>query len=135
MKEARSPTTTATYGSRIRSRTCATFFRDKNRFRRDFVRANELTSPRDGTTELSDPADVSVCLRSPANQHFVFYSENTKSVAMDLRNMDGRQPAVAVDARQAYKDIGLGDLAPGKHKWTAPYSSDWAIAIGRFLFP
>jgi hypothetical protein len=44
-------------------KTYATFFRDKRRFRADFVRDNGLADPRTGTTETPEPADISACLR------------------------------------------------------------------------
>ena len=46
--------------------------------------------------------------------------------------MKGNQRAVAVDALRAYKEIDVGPLAPGKHRWKAPRKSDWAIAVGDF---
>jgi hypothetical protein len=113
-------------------KTYATFFRDRNRFRRDFLRDNSLCDPREGTTESPDPAPISVCLRNPDHTHFVFYQEETASVGMDLSPMNGSQRAVAVDTRKAYKEIDLGDLRPGKHDWQGPYPSDWVIAVGRF---
>lgn len=113
-------------------KTYATFFRDKDRFRRDFVRDNSLCDPREGTTETPDPAPISVCLRDPDHTHFVFYKEETAVVGMDLSQMKAPQPAVAVDTRKAYREIELGHLAPGRHEWQAPYPSDWAIAVGRF---
>jgi len=115
---------------RHRIKTCATFFRDKHRFRKDFVRDNRLADPRQGTTEVPDPPPISVCLRSPRNAQFVFYKEDCAGVGMDLREMSGTQPAIAVDARQEYHEIDLGTRSPGKHAWNAPHKSDWAIAGG-----
>lgn len=112
--------------------TYATFFRDKKRFRRDFVRDNSLADPRQGTTEVTDPPPISVCLRSPDMMHFIFYKERAAFVGMDLTGMNQPQPAVAVDTQRAYKEIDLDSLRPGKHNWKAPYSSDWAIAIGNY---
>lgn len=111
-------------------KTYATFFRDKKRFRKEFVRDDRVSDPRSGTTEKPKPADISVCLRDPDNAHFVVYKENTDSVGMNLANMPNSQPAVAVDTKAHYKEIDLGVLVPGKHDWKTPYASDWAIAIG-----
>jgi hypothetical protein len=110
----------------------ATFFRDKKRFRRDFIRDNTLADPRRGTTEVPEPPPVSVCLRDSDTKHLIFYKEHATLVGMDLAEMQGPQPAVAVDTQKAYEEIDLGVLAPGKHKWKAPYRSDWAIAVGVF---
>ena len=73
-----------------------------------------------------------VCLKRPTKAHYVFYKEDTDSIALDLREMDGSQHAVAVDTMKAYKEIELGPLAPEKQTWNAPCRSDWAIAIGKF---
>jgi hypothetical protein len=88
------------------------------RFVKDMVRAPALT---DG-----------VCLERPTGQHFVFYREASSSLRMDLSRMRGSQRVVAVDAAKPYAEIALGELAPGKHTWTAPHRSDWAIAVGEF---
>ncbi|MBW1744925.1 MAG: fibronectin type III domain-containing protein [Deltaproteobacteria bacterium] len=42
------------------------------------------------------------------------------------------QQAVAVNTKIAYAEIDLGTLNPTNQTWTAPYSSDWAIAVGGF---
>ncbi|MFP4055448.1 MAG: DUF5060 domain-containing protein [Candidatus Brocadiia bacterium] len=97
-------------------KTWSVFFR--HRFLRDMVRDNALT---DG-----------VCLRRPTRAHYVFYKEDADGVRFDLSGAAGPQPAVAVDARKAYKEIDLGTLQPEAHAWKAPRVSDWAIAVGRF---
>ena len=89
------------------------FWRD--RFRKSFVRANDLT---DG-----------FALRR-SNTFYVFYRENRSSITMDLSGMDGPRRAVAIDTRKAYEEIPLGTLAPGSHRFDAPYRSDWAVAVG-----
>jgi ferric-dicitrate binding protein FerR (iron transport regulator) len=72
------------------------------------------------------------CLRENANKHYVFYKENTSSIHMDLSKMNGSQPAVAVDTKKGYSEINLGILNPETKTWTAPYTSDWAVAVGNF---
>jgi hypothetical protein len=113
-------------------KTYATFFRDKRRFRRDFMRDNGLADPRAGTTEKPESADISVCLRNPERTHYIFYKENCLSVGMDLRGMAGPRSAIAVDTKESYREVELGRLSQGRHKWRAPYKSDWAIAVGEF---
>jgi len=115
-----------------RIKTYATFFRDKRRFRRDLVRDNILADPYEGTNEAPDAPPISVCLRAAENDRFIFYKEQATAVGMDLSHMKGPAPAVAVDTRRIYQEIDLGLLTPTKQKWLAPYSSDWAIAVGRF---
>jgi len=103
-----------TYPNKEQLLTYASFW--KNRFKKEMVRDNKLT---DG-----------VCLR--VNQSFyVFYKEDTSSIKMDLSHMKGKQQAIAVDAKKAYKETLLGNFAPGEHVFQAPYESDWAVAVGR----
>lgn len=97
--------------------TYARFFR--NRFLVDMIRDNDIT---DG-----------VCLRTPSHTHFVFYKEDTDTIRMVLGNVKSPQPAVAVDTKKPYEEIRIGRPAPEKETWKAPYKSDWAIAVGRFV--
>jgi len=95
-------------------KTNALFFKD--RFHQNLVRCHSLT---DG-----------VCLQQPNNQTFLFYKENTSSISLNLSGMDGAQSAVAVDTKLSYQEMNLGTLSASNQTWQAPYSSDWAIAIG-----
>ncbi len=90
----------------------------EGRFLLDMQPANDLT---DG-----------LALKSTDSDCCVFYREDADSVRMDLRGVNGPQPAVAVDAKKEYAEIGVGGLTPARHSWAAPYRSDWAIAVGRF---
>jgi hypothetical protein len=109
-------TSSAPYPNREWIKTYSRFF--EQRFLPGMVRCNELT---DG-----------VCLGQPARNAFVFYKENTTTINLDLSLMPGSQTALAVDARSAYAELPLGLLAPNFQVWTAPYASDWAIAVGDF---
>lgn len=60
----------------------------------------------------------------------VFYKEDATSISINLEGYTGNLRAVAVDTMQAYQEIDLGTLTAGNQTWQAPYSSDWAIAIG-----
>ena len=88
----------------------------RGRFLLDMQPANNLT---DG-----------YALRSTGSPNYVFYRMSAGSVRMDLSGAPGGLRAVAVDTRAAYNEIDLGTLDPGVHNWQAPYSSDWAIAVG-----
>ncbi|MFQ5486551.1 MAG: T9SS type A sorting domain-containing protein, partial [Desulfobacterales bacterium] len=66
------------------------------------------------------------------NTHFIFYKEDTKIIRMDLSNMVGNQPAVAVDAKLPYHQFDLGALSAKNQAWRSPYKSDWAVAVGVF---
>lgn len=97
-------------------KTSTSFF--EGRFLRDMVRCSNLT---DG-----------VCLRDGAKSNYLFYKEDTTSIQMNLSDLVGRQHAVAVDAKKGYQEIDLGSLNPADQTWNAPYTSDWAIAVGSF---
>jgi hypothetical protein len=100
-------------------RTHARFW--ENRFQINLTRANDLT---DG-----------VALKTPANDLFIFYKENTSSIRMNLSGMNENRRAVAVDTKRAYSEIDLGNPSPSNQTWTAPYTSDWAIAVGHGIGP
>jgi hypothetical protein len=53
-------------------------------------------------------------------------------VRLNLSGTAGPQPAVAVDAKQPYREIAIGPLSHQDQTWHAPYASDWAIAVGDF---
>ena len=97
-------------------KTYATFF--NGRFLLEMSRCNQLTS---GT-----------CLKVPSNAHYVFYQESTNRIQMDLSGMPQGLPAVAIDTTKGYAEINLGTLPAANQVWTAPYASDWAIAVGDF---
>ena len=88
----------------------------KNRFGGDMVRANPLTDEW--------------ALKNSLNTRYVFYKNDATSIRMDLSGMAGPQRAVAVDAKKPYEEINLGTLNAVNQTWTAPYLSDWAVAIG-----
>lgn len=99
-------------------KTHRTFWNRKQRLKLDMARADDLI---DG-----------FALATPDREHIVVYKEDTESITMDLSDMDGPQPAVAVDTKREYREIDLGTLKPGEHTWKAPHKSDWAIAVGAF---
>ena len=100
-------------------RTHYTFWHTKNRFKLDMQRANTLS--REGQV-----------LSVSSNTHYIFYGENISSMGMDLSDMKDAQPAVAVDTKKEYHEIEVGTLSAQKHVWTAPYRSDWVLAVGDF---
>jgi hypothetical protein len=97
-------------------KTYSVFF--QNRFRIDMVRGKDIT---DG-----------VCLKRPDSVHYVFYKEDATSIEMDLSQMKGAQPAIAVDTARPYAEVDLGRLTAEEHIWKAPFETDWAVAVGNF---
>lgn len=112
---------TRPYSNKHEIKTYSAFFNDKGRFLKDMERANDLSSDRNTRVLKS------------GNAKYVFYRQDASSIHMDLSDMAGPQPAVAVDTRAEYRELDLGRLSPGEHTWDAPHSSDWAIAIGDWL--
>lgn len=94
-------------------KTYSEFFED--RFHNDLVRCSSLTN--------------GVCLNSPSHTFYIFYKENTSSISMDLSRMDVARKGIAVDTRKEYVEINIVKLDPINQTWTAPYQSDWAIAV------
>lgn len=99
-------------------RTHYTFWHTRKRFKLGMRRANHLCSS--GGYVLEDPS----------GSGFVFYQENTDSVAVDLTKAKAAQKVVAVDTQKTYREIDLGVLKAGKHRIKLPVASDWAIAVG-----
>jgi hypothetical protein len=71
-------------------------------------------------------------LMVPEGEHAIVYRENTTVINLDLRRLEGKQPAIAVDTKKSYKEVEIGSYTSGNHTWEAPYRSDWAIAVGEF---
>jgi hypothetical protein len=71
-------------------------------------------------------------MSTPEGTHYVIYQEDAGAIELNLQDMAGARPALAVDTKQPYREITLGTLEPGRHVWTAPYVSDWAVAVGSF---
>jgi len=88
----------------------------QDRFRIDWVQDNQIT---DG-----------YALRNQTNNAFIFYKEDTSSIQMNLLNMTSNQNAIAVDTKGNYVELDLGVILPDRRTWKAPYTSDWAIAVG-----
>jgi hypothetical protein len=81
--------------------------------------------------ERAGQAEGGYALATPDGTHWVFYQEETNRVRLDLGAAAGSRHAVAVDAKgRGYREIDLGELAPGEHSWEALYRSDWAVAVG-----
>jgi hypothetical protein len=66
------------------------------------------------------------------NDHYVFYREGVASIDLDLSGASSSLPAVAIDTLLAYAEIDIGPLSATNQTWTAPYSSDWVVAVGTF---
>ena len=98
------------------TRTWADFF--EHRFTLDMEPSPELT---DGH-----------CIKRRSGSEYVFYRENARTIKMDLSQMRADATAIAVDTRRVYKEISLGRLSAKTYTWSAPYESDWAIAVGDF---
>jgi len=114
------------------------FWFEEGRFRSDYRPANDLTDDEPGPTVWDTSptgGHVGVALRDARNRHYVFYREEAAAVRMDLREMVGTRPAVAVDTRTGERE-DLGRLEPRLHDPCELGSvSDWAVAVGEFDAP
>jgi hypothetical protein len=94
---------------------------------------------KDGRLKLSMKPDNSrvrgatgYCLVAADKKHFVFFVEDANSVTIDLDGMSDSQPVVSVDAKAGYDEIDMGSLRAGVHMIRLGYTSDWALAVGKF---
>lgn len=108
-------TGSAPYPNKDEIKTYSLFF--ETRFKKD------MTQLTNGTTRE---------LMRPTNAQYVFYDTTVSIIQMDLSSMISAQPAIAVDAKLPYVEISLDTLNATLQTWTAPYTSDWAIAVGDF---
>jgi len=122
---------TGVYANKDQLKTYRVFWFDKGRYVKGMTRANHLSDD----TEKAKPNDVNhdtnTRVLQASDDRLVFYRQDASSIHMDLANLSGPQPAVAVDTTKEYKEIDLGTLKPGEHTWKAPHKSDWAIAVGK----
>jgi hypothetical protein len=72
------------------------------------------------------------CLVGADKKQLVFFVEDTDSVTIDLSDVPGSQPAIAVDTKADYHEIDKGFLKAGLHTIHLNQTSDWVIAIGEF---
>ncbi|MFC4870860.1 hypothetical protein [Negadavirga shengliensis] len=100
------------YGNKEQIKCFFVFWADKNRFRSDMEVDNSLS---DGFG-----------LRS-GNELLVYYKEETRKIKYNL--VGGPKKVVAVDARKSYEEIELGIKENGDHVFSAPYTSDWVLAV------
>jgi hypothetical protein len=72
------------------------------------------------------------CLRTKDYKNFVFFIENDSSVDINLGGMPGSRQVIVVDADNDYSEISKGGMSAGWRTINFGYTSDWAIAVGRF---
>ena len=96
------------------------------RTHREFWRNGRLTLDMTTANQLTD----GLALKTTANDRYVFYKEKANTVRMDISGASGSLSAFAVDTKAGYQEVDIGKLSPTNQTWTAPYTSDWAIAVG-----
>ncbi len=99
-------------------RTHHTFWHEKGRLRLGMRPGGE------------DPA-TGVWLVDPSGKHFVIYAEDAQDIVLDRIPPGSAATAVAVDATREYQEIPLDRRQGDKWTWTAPYRSDWAVAVDK----
>jgi len=99
-------------------RTHRKFWIENNRFLIDFIPDTTFTS--------------GYGLRTKDYKRIIVYQENTSSIQINLQNLPHSVKAIAVDTKKEYSETDIGTVEPGNFIWTAPYKSDWALALGDF---
>ncbi len=94
-------------------KTCITFWKDR------------LFPSMQPDNDLTD----GYCLITSDESRAIFYKENTDKIRMNLSGFNGKLSAVAVDAKKNYKELPVS-ISQSDMTWGAPYSSDWAVAVG-----
>ncbi|HXV65266.1 MAG TPA: hypothetical protein VEK15_31515 [Vicinamibacteria bacterium] len=106
--------------------------RDVIRAHFEFIRGRFVKEMRRCSPGDADPESTTLCLGSAQSGRYLFYKERASRVELSLENLRAPQPAIAVDTRQSYREIDLGEMEPDTSTWEAPYESDWALAVGEF---
>ncbi len=119
-----SATTSSPYPNPEQIKTYALFFEE--RFWADMVVCETETA------HSFEGVGAVICLMRPTQAHYLLYAEDVTTIQLDLRGMNGMETAVAIDTRLPYAEINLGEFGSDVYSWTAPYESDWAIAVGQF---
>lgn len=109
------------YSNKEQIKTYSVFFYGKDRFLADMVPANQMSADTD--TRI---------LLSRRTQSLSLYRETAATIHVDLTDMLGPQPVVAVDTKKPYREIDLGDLQPEAQTIRLPMVSDWVLAVGDF---
>lgn len=100
------------YSNRKELKCFSIFWNDHKRFRRDMVIDNSLTN--------------GYCLRE-SDKYFVYYKEETDKLEYSFSGKPKK--VVVVDTKNKYHETILGVKGAGSYVFTAPYISDWAIAV------
>lgn len=92
---------------------------------------------RDGRLDLAMTPDNSRVtgatgygLAKAGHSRFIFFIEDADSATINLGDMQGAQPVIAVDAKAEYAELDLGTLEPGVHTLEFAHTSDWAMVVG-----
>lgn len=110
------------------------FWFKNGHFKTNYIIANELTNYRLGVTiwDTSPTGGyITVALRSPEYNNFIFYTESASEVKMDLSMMKDSKPALILNVITGEKR--RIDLKAQIYKsYDLEKTSDWIIAVGEF---
>lgn len=100
----------------------------------EWIRTNAEFFRRRFTADMRPAPELSdgPCLATGDGRQYLAYREESVELRLDLSGAGRELSGVAVDAKRTYREIDLGRLPPREFVWTAPYVSDWAIAVGEF---
>jgi hypothetical protein len=88
-------------------------------------------NPRFKKDMQPETVENTMVLKDINNQQFLLFEEDTDKITFNTGLSGAKLPAIAVDAKRNYKEINIGAIS-GQLNWTAPYKSNWAVAIGEF---
>ncbi len=98
-------------------KTWSEFFNDHQRFLADMQPAQVV--------------EEGYALYSQEQSCYIGYRENSDEIAMTI-NVNGSVPVIAVNTKETYQEISLGNFQSGSHTFELPSVSDWVIAVGDF---
>jgi hypothetical protein len=77
-------------------------------------------------------SDRAFALRDEKGSRAVVYAEAASTIRLARLGLTGPQSVIAVDTTAPYGEIELGIVHVDEYVWSAPYESDWALAVGSF---
>ena len=69
-------------------------------------------------------------LRNRDRSKHILYYEDERQLYVDLKKMKAPSRAIVIDTKLPYEPYKVVEWRPGLHVFSAPYESDWAIAVG-----
>ena len=123
---------TGVYDNKAQLKTYGRFWFEESLFISGLSRANDLSQNTQNTklNDVNNDSNTRV-LKAPGGR-LILYRQDASRIHIDLSGLQEPKSAVAVNTRQSYSEIDLGERQPKAQTIELPKSSDWAVAIGDF---